>query len=326
MASQPLAVHLETDGIRWGAHNAPLADTIPARHVPLTLNFSKICFARYRASTMVDIETAIPEGSWVLVTAANGYTGSHIVIELLKRGFKVRGTVRDSSCGQWLLNDDIISPFARRGDLELVVAHCSVPNAFDDVVKGVSAVIYNAIISDIVPDPNITISATVRAALNVCRSAAREPSIKRFVITSTFWTVAMPIPGVTDTITNLDTWNEAALEAAWAPPPYEPDRVLHVYFAAKIESEKAIWTFANDERLPWVVNSVSPCCIMGDLRDDKQLHAVPPQLLESLYLGNTDALRGTPASMLLPGPDELPVVRSAANTNEKDRTPLTANF
>jgi len=275
---------------------------------------------------MVDIETAIPEGSWVLVTAANGYTGSHIVIELLKRGFKVRGTVRDSSCGQWLLNDDIISPFARRGDLELVVAHCSVPNAFDDVVKGVSAVIYNAIISDIVPDPNITISATVRAALNVCRSAAREPSIRRFVITSTFWTVAMPIPGVTDTITNLDTWNEAALEAAWAPPPYEPDRVLHVYFAAKIESEKAIWTFANDERLPWVVNSVSPCCIMGDLRDDKQLHAVPPQLLESLYLGNTDALRGTPASMLLPGPDELPVVRSAANTNEKDRTPLTANF
>ena len=146
------------------------------------------------------------------------------------------------------------------------------------------------------------------------------------MITSTFWTVAMPIPGVTDTITNLDTWNEAALEAAWAPPPYEPDRVLHVYFAAKIESEKAIWTFANDERLPWVVNSVSPCCIMGDLRDDKQLHAVPPQLLESLYLGNTDELRGTTASMLLPGPDELPVVRSAANTNEKDRTPLTANF
>jgi len=31
---------------------------------------------------MVDIETAIPEGSWVLVTAANGYT---VELSLLRK-------------------------------------------------------------------------------------------------------------------------------------------------------------------------------------------------------------------------------------------------
>ncbi|KAH7129560.1 hypothetical protein B0J13DRAFT_453363 [Dactylonectria estremocensis] len=235
--------------------------------------------------------TAIPKGSRVLVTAANGYTGSHIVMELLKQGFKVRGTVRDLASGQWLLDDDFVSPFAKRGDVELVVADTSVPNAFDDVVKGVSAVIHVAIISDMVADPNIAVPATVEAALTVCRSAAREPSIKRFVFTSTFWAAAMPTPGVTDTITNLDTWNQMALQAAWAPPPYEADRAIPVYCASKVEAEKAVWKFVQDEKPSWVVNSVSPCFILGDLRVEKHLRSVPPQLFEQLYLGNKAALQ-----------------------------------
>lgn len=240
---------------------------------------------------MTDNTTAIPQGSWVLVTAANGHTGSHIVIELLKRGFKVRGTVRDLESSQWLLDDDFIAPYAKQGDLELVVADTSVPNAFDDVVKGVSAVIHVAIISDFVADPNIAIPATVEAALTVCRSAARESSVKRFIFTSTFWAATFPAPGISDTITNLDTWNEFALRAAWAPPPYEADRIIPVYCASKVEAEKAVWKFVKDEKLPWAVNSVSPCVILGDIRVDKHLRSVPPQLFEQLYLGNTTALQ-----------------------------------
>lgn len=243
---------------------------------------------------MIDNVTAIPQGSWVLVTAANGHTGSHIVMELLKRGFKVRGTVRDLESSQWLLNDEFVSPYAKRGDLELAVADTSVPNAFDHVIKGVSAVIHVSIISDLVADPNVAIPATIEAALTVCRSAARESSVKRFIFTSTFWAATFPAPGVSDTITNLDTWNEVALQAAWAPPPYEADRIIPVYCASKAEAEKAVWKFVKDERLPWVINSVSPCVILGDIKVDKHLRSVPPQLFEQLYLGNTAALQ-TPA-------------------------------
>ncbi|KAF5583191.1 NADPH-dependent aldehyde reductase [Fusarium pseudoanthophilum] len=244
---------------------------------------------------MSDHPTAIPKGSWVLVTAANGHTGSHIVFELLKRDFKVRGTVRDLKSSQWLLEDDFVSKYAERGQIELVVADTTKPHDFDRAVQGVAAVIHVAVIGDLVPDPNVAIPATIESALSVCRSAAKEPSVKRFVFTSTFWAATFPVPGVSDTITNLDTWNDAAIQAAWAPPPYESDRILPVYFAAKVGAEKAVWKFVKHEKLPWVVNSVSPCVILGDLRDDKHLRSVPPQLIEQLYLGNIEKLQ-TPAS------------------------------
>ena len=80
-----------------------------------------------------------------------------------------------------------------------------------------------------------------------------------------------------------------------APPPYDADRIMPVYFAAKAEAEKAVWKFFKDEKLPWVVNSVSPCVILGDLRDDRHLRSVPPQLVKQLYLGNIEKLQ-TPAS------------------------------
>ncbi|KAF5549592.1 aldehyde reductase 2 [Fusarium mexicanum] len=244
---------------------------------------------------MSEHPTAIPKGSWVLVTAANGHTGSHIVFELLKRDFKVRRTVRDLESSQWLLEDSFVSKYAERGHIELVVADTTKPHDFDRAVKGVAAVIHVAVIGDLVPDPNVAIPATIESALSVCRSAAKEPSVKRFVFTSTFWAATFPVPGVGDTITNLDTWNDAAIQAAWAPPPYELDRIMPVYFAAKIEAEKAVWKFVKDTKLPWVVNSVSPCVILGDLGDDKHLRSVPPQLIEQLYLDKIEKLQ-TPAS------------------------------
>lgn len=236
---------------------------------------------------MEHLETAIPKGSLILVTAANGHTGSHVVIELLKLGFRVRGTVRNVLSAQWLLDDEFVSPFADSGTLEIVTADNSVPGSYDDVVKGVSAIIHVALIGDLVPDPNVAIPSAVEAALNIARSAAKEPSVKRFVFTSTFLAATMPTPGVTDTITNLDTWNDAVMEAAWAPPPYGPERVIPSYIAGKVTSEKALWKFVEDEKLPWVVNSVSPSVIMGDVRTEQHLRSFPPQVLEQMFLGSS---------------------------------------
>lgn len=244
---------------------------------------------------MVDPDTAIPRGSLVLVTAANGHTGSHIVIELLRLGFRVRGTVRNLSSAQWLLDDEFVSPFARSGTLEIVTADNSVRGSFDDAVKGVSAIIHVSIIGDLVADPNIVIPGATEAALNIARSAAKEPLIQRFVFTSTFLAATMPIPGATDVITNLDTWNDAATEMAWAPPPYGPERVVPAYIAGKVAGEKALWKFVEDEKLPWVVNSVSPGVILGDIRSEQHLRSFPPQLLEQIYLGSSAFAQTMPA-------------------------------
>ncbi|KAI8692031.1 Rhodanese domain-containing protein [Fusarium sp. Ph1] len=244
---------------------------------------------------MSESPTAIPQGSWVLVTGANGYSGSHVVMELLKHGFNVRGTVRNLEYSQWLLDHPSVKPFVDQGRVELVLADTSKPGDFDEAVKGVAAVIHLAIISDILPDPDATIPATVEAALTVCRAAAKAPSVKRFVFSSTFWAAAMPVPGDSSTITNLETWNEDMVKAARAPPPYEWSRMLPVFLAAKVEAEKAVWKYVEENELPWVVNSVSPCWIMGDPLHERHLLPLPMQLLQQLYLGKTDAMLDTSA-------------------------------
>lgn len=78
---------------------------------------------------------AIPQGSIVLVTGANGYIGSHTADQLLLAGYKVRGTVRDASRAQWL--QELFDEKYGHGKFELfVVSEMNVDGAFDEAVKG----------------------------------------------------------------------------------------------------------------------------------------------------------------------------------------------
>ncbi|EWG55413.1 hypothetical protein FVEG_13416 [Fusarium verticillioides 7600] len=239
---------------------------------------------------MSNLPTAIPRSSWVLVTGANCYTGSHVVIELLKQGFKVRGTVRDLSYSKWLLEHPAVKPHADEGKVELVVANTSKPGDFDEAVKGVSAVIHLANIGDYTPDPNVGFASAIEAALTVCRSAAKEASVKRFVVAGGLWTSVWPKPGETKTV-GQDTWNDDLVKVAQAPPPYELSRILPVYLGARVEAEKAVWKFVKDENVPWEVNSVNPCWILGDPLDARHYGPMPTQLLQQLYLGKIEALK-----------------------------------
>ncbi|KAF4953753.1 hypothetical protein FGADI_5746 [Fusarium gaditjirri] len=239
---------------------------------------------------MSDLPTAIPRGSWVLVTGANCYTGSHVVIELLKQGFKVRGTVRDISYSKWLLEHPAVKPHADEGKVELVVANTSKPGDFDEAVKGVSAIIHLANIGDYTPDPTVGFASAIEAALTVCRSAAKESSVKRFVVAAGLWASVWPKPGEAKSV-GQDTWNDDLVKAAQAPPPYELSRILPVHLGARVEAEKAVWKFAKDENVPWEVNSVSPCWTLGDPLDARHYGPMPTQLLQQLYLGKIDALK-----------------------------------
>ncbi|CVL03523.1 related to NADPH-dependent aldehyde reductase [Fusarium proliferatum] len=246
---------------------------------------------------MSNLPTAIPQGSWVLVTGANCYTGSHVVIELLKQGFKVRGTVRDLSYSKWLLEHAAVKPHADEGKVELVVANTSKPGDFDEAVKGVSAIIHLANIGDYTPDPNVGFASAIEAALTVCRSAAKEASVKRFVVAAGLWSSVWPKPGETKTV-GQDTWNDDLVKVAQAPPPYELSRILPVYLGARVEAEKAVWKFAKDENVPWELNSVSPCWILGDPLDARHYGPMPTQLLQQLYLGKTDALKDNTTTVI----------------------------
>ncbi|KAM0477022.1 hypothetical protein ACHAPX_005981 [Trichoderma viride] len=211
---------------------------------------------------MAEQTAAIPKGSLVLITGLTGYIATHVAQQFFERGYKVRGTVRDLSKASWL-KDNLFAAENAAGNLELVqVPDLGAPDAFGAAIKGVDAVAHVATIVSFDPNPNNVVPQTVSGAVSVLRAAAAEPSVKRVVFTSSVGAAMMPIPGASGHV-GRDTWNDAAVQAAWAPPPYEATRSMITYMASKVEAEKAVWKFYQEEKPNFVLNVVSPFTTLG---------------------------------------------------------------
>lgn len=112
------------------------------------------------------------------------------------------------------------------------------------------------------PDPNVVIPETITGALNILKSASREPSVKRVVYTSSAITTGF---GESNTPYSVptDSWNDLASKLAWAPPPYEDDRKYLVYAASKTEAERACWKFVEEEKPHFEFSTVLPSVTFG---------------------------------------------------------------
>ncbi|KFY30455.1 hypothetical protein V493_01899 [Pseudogymnoascus sp. VKM F-4281 (FW-2241)] len=242
---------------------------------------------------MSEHATNIPRGSWVLVTGANGFVASHVTQQFLQRGYKVRGTVRDLEKSSWLVQD-VFKSYADNGDLELVVVpELAATGAFDDAIKGVSAIVHTASIVNFSPDPNEVITQTIAGATSILYAALKEPSVKAFVYTGSISTAALYESGKSIHV-ERETWNEEALKLAWAPPPYDPSRSFFVYNASKTEAEMAVWKFQAEENPNFSVNCIDPSSIMGEALHKKHLET-PYSYLKVLYDGNLGFLAGIPS-------------------------------
>lgn len=122
--------------------------------------------------------------------------------------------------------------------------------------------------------------AFTRSALE---SAAKEPSVKRFVLTSSSSAAnQMEINEPYDL--TPQSWNTTSVEKAWAPPPYGQDRVLHTYNASKVQGEQALWKFVEERKPHFVVNAVLPDFVTGrPVNLEKQGYASSLSLLYALW-------------------------------------------
>jgi nucleoside-diphosphate-sugar epimerase len=237
--------------------------------------------------------TTISKGSWILVTGANGFVASHITREFLQRGYKVRGTVRDLEKSSWLVQD-VFKSYTDDGNFELVsVPDLAAKNAFDNAVKGVSAIAHVASVTSLASDPNIVIPQTVAGVTSILHASLKEPSVKAFVYTSSCNAATMFVPG-NSTHVKRDTWNEEVVKLAWAPPPYDPMHGMVVYSASKTEAEMAMWKFAAETKPHFRINSISPVCILGEPLNKKHLET-PYAYLKLIYDGNMTFLAGMPS-------------------------------
>jgi nucleoside-diphosphate-sugar epimerase len=241
--------------------------------------------------------TNIPAGSTVLVTGVNGFVASHIAKQLLLRGFKVRGTVRDPERTSWLVKD-AFKAYVDNGDFELVtIKDFTAAGVYDDAIKGVSAIAHVASVVTFDSDPNTVIPQTVQAATRILEAALNEPSVKTFVYTSSIVASTFPAPG-NDTRVTRDTWNDVAIELAWSPPPHPPSQGSIVYAASKAAAEKAVWQFVEDKKPKFRVNSVNPAMIMGEPLDESHLQTVGAWI-KKLWDGDVSQLASFSASQCL---------------------------
>ncbi|KAK4442775.1 hypothetical protein QBC34DRAFT_443900 [Podospora aff. communis PSN243] len=227
---------------------------------------------------------AIPKGALVLITGINGYLASELALHLLTLGYRVRGTVRALPKATWLTTS-LLKPHHDSGAFSVIeVPQIDTPDAFSSAIKDVSAVFHLATFGFGV-DPNDIIPREVAAIRSFLTTAKNEPSVRRFVLTSSIVAAATYTPTSTEHVTAA-SWNETAVKAAWAPPPYDASRLMPVYSASKVAAEKEFWRFHEEEKPGFVMNAVLPQSIVGR-RLNKNSESVSAALIPDLFAGRT---------------------------------------
>lgn len=207
-------------------------------------------------------KATLPIGSLILVTGVSGYISAQIVQQLLDRGYKVRGTVRDPVKSEWL-SKDLFATHTASGNFHLVgLKDINDESQVKAAVKDVDGVIHVATPNTLDPNPNNVIPETVDLVVNLAKAAAAEKSVKEFVYTSTIGATSMlPFkPGFHFDGTN---WNEDVRDIAWAPPPYTPERGFPVYIQSKVEAEQAFWKFVKEEKPSFTSNTIVVATVFG---------------------------------------------------------------
>ena len=208
-------------------------------------------------------DPAIPFGSPVCVTGVNGLLGSHIADQALFAGYNVRGTVRNLDKNAWM-NSFFAKRYAHSNvRFELVaIPDMSIDGCFDEAVRDCVGVIHTTSSLELqATKPEPTITDSVKTVMTCLHAAAQELSVKRFVLTSSAWTVAPPRPDVKFVVSPED-WNEQAVKDAYAKGT-PASNSLSIYMAGKLLGEKAAWQFVREQKPHFVFNTIHPDTVFG---------------------------------------------------------------
>lgn len=112
----------------------------------------------------------------------------------------MRGTARDESKLNSAL--DVLRNRHPGSTVEgVVVKDMTTDGAYDEAIAGVSGVAHVASDVSFGPDPKVVVGAAVAGVLNALKAAAKTPSVKRVVYTSSSIATAHPRP---DTVFHVD--------------------------------------------------------------------------------------------------------------------------
>ena len=203
----------------------------------------------------------------VLLTGPTGFVGAHVFRALLNNGYRVRGTIRRASGGDFLKKE---YP-SHVQDMEFVVVpDIQAAGALDDAAKDVDYIFH-------VASPYFTattdpirelVEPAVNGTRNVVASALKSTSLKRMTIVSSFASVVDLSKGARPGYTYTgDDWDPVTEEQA------AKDGVLG-YHASKTFAERAAWALwrAADPKPAWDLVTFCPPMIYGP-----PIHEVHPE-------------------------------------------------
>lgn len=211
----------------------------------------------------------------VLVTGGTGFIASWCIVELLKRGFAVRTTVR--SLTREPAVRAAISAAIDPGDrLTFVVADLTADAGWDAAVAGCDYVLHVAspLGWDNPKDPDALIVPARDGALRVLQ-AATQAGVKRVILTSACAAASPPMAsedGITD-------------ETLWTDPE---DRQLNAYQKSKTLAERTAWQFMKDYHGPTTLATILPGAVFGPVLSAEHLGSVQviARLLQGRLPGN----------------------------------------
>lgn len=204
----------------------------------------------------------------ILVTGSEGFIGSHLVEELVLKGYKVKAFVLYNSFNTWgwldTLSKDIMD------NVEVFTGDVRDPNGVKEAMKGCDAVFHLAALIAIpfsYHSPDTYVDTNIKGTLNVLQ-AARELSIERVLVTST---------------------SEVYGTAQYVPiDEKHPFQGQSPYSATKIGADRLAESFYRSFDLP--VTIVRPFNTYGPRQSAR---AVIPTIITQLLSGKTEIKLGS---------------------------------
>ncbi|KAI4184494.1 MAG: hypothetical protein LQ348_004539 [Seirophora lacunosa] len=167
--------------------------------------------------------------------------------DLLKQGYRVRGTTRTVESAEALLKG-AYSPFAHRVEI-VQVPDITPEGAFDEAVKFHTA----SPISYALTSWSSTVDVAVAGAISILDSAVRHagPRLSSFVFTSSFAACTDPQAPLPKTFTENDwnTWAEAEAKSKEFEELDDLAKGLVLYQTSKTAAERAVWQWREEKKV-----------------------------------------------------------------------------
>ncbi len=220
----------------------------------------------------------------ILVTGGTGFVSTHIILQLLQKGYNVKTTLRSISSKGKVIDTLKSNRITNLNNLAFVEADLSKDDNWDEAMKGCEYVLSVAspVFFTIPKNENEAMRPATDGIIRVLK-AARNAKVRRVVMTSNFGAVGF----------SKKNPNTATTEADWTNPS---ENGLSIYEKSKLLAEHAAWDFIKKEGGNLEFTTINPVAILGPSLNEHISGSFG--LLEHLIDGSMKAIPNIPLNIV----------------------------